>query len=163
MSFRSLRSISSLVAVIALVFVASRPLSADVPRPTVSLILTKASAQRSAIDTLFKCEVRLNNQTDNDLVVRSNFAFAFDGLEVVVTSIDGKMLIQQSHTVHQSPFLEPNTFYLPKGITTSTLVFPVRDFPAEVTAIKIRLVGKLPGSEYQRILSTETLEIKIQP
>ncbi|MEI8381197.1 MAG: hypothetical protein WCJ09_13800 [Planctomycetota bacterium] len=141
--------------------------SADEPKPTVSLILTKASAERSGPDTkppdtLFRCEVSLDNQMGSDLVVRSNFNSAFDGLELVVTTVEGKTLAQQSHAVHQSPFAEPRDFKLKKGVTTATIGFPIQDFPADAKVVKVRVVGTLPGSGYQRVLSTETLEVKIK-
>jgi len=132
-------------------------------RSTVSLILTKATAERLANDTLIRCEIRLENETDSDLTVRSNFTSAFDGLEIVVTTVDGKTLAQQSYAFHQSPFSMGRDFLLKKGTTTATIGFPISDFSRDVTEIKVRLVGTLPGSSYKRILSTETLTVKIPP
>jgi hypothetical protein len=110
---------------------------------------------------LLQCEVRLDNEIDSDLVVRSNFNSAFDGLELVVTNVEGKTLAQQSYIAHQSPFAESRDFRLKKGVTTATIRCPIQDFPANVV-VKVRVVGTLPGSGYQRILSSETLEVKIK-
>jgi hypothetical protein len=140
----------------------SGPLSADEPKPTVSLILSSASAQRRERDTLFRCKVSLDNATGKDLSVRSNFFSVFDGLEVVLTSKEGKTLAQQLYTFHQSPFTSRGReFTLKKGTTAATLVFPVREVPGDPRVVKVRLVGTLPGSGYRRILSTETIEVTI--
>jgi len=133
------------------------------PKPIVSLILSKVTAERSGDDTLFRCEVSLDNATGKELSVRSNFFSAFDGLEVVVTTTDGKTLAQQTYIFHQSPFAPPGReFVLKKGSTAKTLAFPVQAFPGDVKVVKVRVVGTLPGSSYQRILSTETIEVKIK-
>jgi hypothetical protein len=44
----------------------------------------------------------------------------------------------------------------------ASLVFPVGKLPAREKVFKVRLVGTLPGSGFRRILSTETLEVKIK-
>jgi hypothetical protein len=138
-------------------------LLADEPNPTVSLVLGKASAERREQDTLFRCEASLDNATGRELSVRSNFYSAFDGLELVVTRMEGKTRVQQSYTFHQSPFTPlGRDFTLKKGFTTANLVFPIQNFPSDAKVVKVRLVGTLPGSGYRRILSTETLEIKMK-
>jgi hypothetical protein len=140
-----------------------RPALADESKPTVSLLLSSASAERDEHDTLFRCEVLLDNATGKELTVRSNFSSAFDGLELVVTTREGKTLAQQPYTWHQSPFAPPGRdFTLKQGSTTATLVFPIRDLPGDVKVLKVRLVGTLPGSAYRRILSTETVEVKVK-
>src|SRR5262245_53864732 len=73
------------------------------PKPVVSLLLQKASAERWGKDIHFRCEVALNNDTGRDLAVRSHFFSAFDGLELTVTTPEGKVLAQQGYTFHQSP------------------------------------------------------------
>jgi hypothetical protein len=42
------------------------------------------------------------------------------------------------------------------------MVFPVPDLPRDVKMVKVRLVGTLPGSAYQRILSSETIEVNVK-
>jgi hypothetical protein len=37
-----------------------------------------------------------------------------------------------------------------------------RQLPAGARVVKVRLVGTLPGSAFRRILSTETLEVRIK-
>ena len=147
----------------AVVSAACLPVTAADPEPTVSLLLNKVAAERQEKDIHFRCEVTLDNGTDRDLAVRSNFSSAFDGLEVVVTDPKGKVLVQRGYTFHQSPFAPPGrVFPLKKGQTAGTLVFPIHDLPADVRALKVRLVGTLPGSGYERILSSETLEVEVK-
>jgi hypothetical protein len=124
--------------------------------------VSKASAERGEHDTLFRCDAILDNATRKDLAVRSGFFSAFDGLELVVTSPDGKVLAQQGFTYHQSPYSTGRAFPLKPGRTEKSLVFPIRGLPAEAKSLKVRLVGSLPGSEYQRILSSETLEVQVK-
>src|SRR5215510_8054003 len=128
------------------------------PVPAVSLRLEKGSAERWEKDVLFRCEVDLDNALGHDLVVRSNFGPVFDGLELVVTTTDGKVIAQQAYTFHQAPFAPPGrTFALKQGKTAGTLVFPISDLPEDARSLKVRLVGTLPGSGHERILSSETL------
>ena len=39
--------------------------------------------------------------------MRSNFGSVFDGLELVVTTAEGKVVAQQGYTFHQAPFAPP--------------------------------------------------------
>jgi hypothetical protein len=136
---------------------------ADDDKPAVSLILSKATAKRGELDTVFRCEAVLDNALGKDLTVRTNFSSVFDGLELVVTNKDGKILAQQPYIWHQAPFSPPGRkFMLKRGTTAATLVFPLRDFPKDAKVVKVRLVGTLPESKYPRILSTETIEVKVE-
>ncbi|MGL6094662.1 MAG: hypothetical protein ACRC7O_02525, partial [Fimbriiglobus sp.] len=102
------------------------PAAAD-SEPTVSLILRKASAERWEHDTIFRCEVTLDNSTGHDLAVRSNFYSAFDGLELVVTDINGKVLLQEGYILHQSPYNSTgSTFPIKQGKTAGKVGFPIR-------------------------------------
>jgi hypothetical protein len=149
--------------VVATLAVADRPPANDAVTPPVSLVLTGASAQQREQDVFFTCDATLDNATGKELTVRSSFSSVFDGREVVVTTREGKVLAQQGYTFHQSPFSPPGRdFTLKRGRTSSTLVFPVRGLPAEVKALKVRLVGTLPGSEYPLILSSDMIEVKVQ-
>jgi hypothetical protein len=131
--------------------------------PGVSLCLQKASGERLENDILFRCELVLDNDTGRDLAVRSSFYSAFDGLELVVTNPEGKVLVQQSYLFHQSPFTpEGRKFPLKQGKTAGTLVFPIRGLPGDARSLKVRLVGTLPGSGYDRILSPETLTVEVK-
>jgi hypothetical protein len=148
---------------VALVAIAAGPSFARGTKPAVSLLLSKASAERREHDTLFRCDLLLDNTTNKDLTVRSNFSSVFDGLELVVTTHEGKLLAQQGYTFHQSPFAPPGRdFTLKQGTTKGTLVFPIGELPREVKILKVRLVGVLPGSEYRRILSSETIEVTVK-
>jgi hypothetical protein len=131
-------------------------------KAVVSLRLSRVSAERLTHEILFDCDVILDNTTGKDLIVQSNFSSALDGLNLVVTRPDGTVLAQQGHTDHLSPVALGQTFPLKQGRTEETLLFPVRDVPAGVRTLKVRLVGTLPGSEYRRILSTDTLEVTVE-
>jgi hypothetical protein len=81
---------------------------------------------------------------------------------LVVTDTQGKVLRQQGYTHHQSPFAPPRkSATLKKGSTNATLVFPIHRLADDVKVVKVRLVGSLPGSDYTRTLSTETLQVRI--
>jgi hypothetical protein len=147
---------ASLIAVLG-------PACAAAEKPGVSLLLSKASAERQQGDVLFQCEAVLDNDTGDPLKVKSNFSSVFDGLELIVTDKDGKTLAQQGYTWHQSPFSSSGRdFVLKKGATSAKIVFPIGGLPNDSKVVKVRLVGMLPGSAYNRILSTETLEIKVK-
>jgi hypothetical protein len=129
----------------------------------VGLRLQKASAERWDKDILFRCDVTLDNETGKDLTVKSNFNSVFDGLQIVVTAPDGKVLAQQGYIFHQSPStVEPRKFTLNKGNTTDTIVFPISTLPGDAKSFKVRLVGTLPGSGYDRELSSKTLTIEVR-
>ncbi|HEV3436616.1 MAG TPA: hypothetical protein VG122_04615 [Gemmata sp.] len=154
--------LATLLLAITLPAAANRS-SADEPKPIVSLILSKASAERMEKDMLFRCEIALDNATGQDLSVRSGFFSAFDALELVVTNTEGKTLVQQGYSHHQSPFSPSGRlFTLKQGTIERALVFPIQKFPGDAKVVKVRIVGTLPESGYGRILSTETIEIKIK-
>ena len=150
-------------ALAAVLVLANSASCADELKPGVSLILVRASAARQEHDILFECEARFDNATGNELAVRSKFHSAFDGLELVVTDKNGKTLAQPPYTWHQSPFtVNGRDFILKEGSTSAKMVFPVPDLPRDVKMVKVRLVGTLPGSAYQRILSSETIEVNVK-
>ena len=156
--------VRAIAGVVALTLLASGHIRADEQRPAVSLILLKATAEKRAEDGVwFHCHVVLENETDDPLTVKSNFGSAFDGLEIVITDLAGKVLLQQSYTYHQSPYAPEadRKFTLARGKTKSELLFPVSPLAAD-KAVKVRLVGVLPGSSFYRILSTDTLKVAIQ-
>ncbi len=150
--------------VLALALLTSAALRADEKRPAVSLILLKATAEKQGEDDVwFRCQVVLDNESGDPLTVNSNFGSAFDGLEIVVTDIAGKVLLQQPYTYHQSPY-SPDAgrkFTLARGKTKTELLFTVSTFGASDKPVKVRLVGMLPGSAFYRILSTDTLKVAI--
>ena len=137
---------------------------AEENRPVVSLLLPKASAERQDKRVLFRCDAVLENSGPNEIATRTNFNSLFDGLELVVTTSDGKILVQQAYIFSRSPNKTPpgDIMMLPRGGTETTLAIPIYDLPTEVATFKVRLVGKLMNSDYKRILSSETLEIKVK-
>ena len=96
-------------------------------------------------------------------ILRDDDYSVFDGLELVVTNMEGKTLAQQHYDFHQSPFSpRAKEAILKKGTTAGRMVFPIRIVPGDPKVVKIRLVGTLPGAEYRGILSTETIEVEIK-
>jgi hypothetical protein len=129
----------------------------------VSLLLSNATATRSDSHTLFVCRVSLDNRTPDDLTVRTTFSSVFDGLELIVTTPDGRTIAQQSYVQHQSPFPpDGRVLDLKRGSTGQELGFPIAELPADLRRVKVRLVGILPGSGYRRRLASETLDIEIK-
>jgi hypothetical protein len=151
------------VPAVVILFAACPTAFAQDDKPTVSLLLSRASAERWDHHILFRCDAVLDNASGKDLTVVSNFFSAFDGLQLVVTTTDGKVLAQKGYIWHQSPASSGREFPLKKGRNEEELRFPIRDLPGDVKTFKVRLVGTLPGSGYDRILSSETLEVKVQP
>lgn len=130
--------------------------------PRVSLYLTHVSAHETQHGTRFRCKVKIVNDTGKRLSVTSNFHSVFDGLELVVTDVDGKLLRQRPYTFHQSPFTsDGREIPLARGKTEADIVFPISNFGMVGQPLKIRLVGTLPGSSYSKILSTETSRVDI--
>ena len=129
----------------------------------VSVVVSKASGTRLARNNVgFELEVAVDNSTGKDITTRSHFYSAFDGMVLVVTDKNGKTLAQQSNILHQSPTAELTPHVLKAGTTSEKLGFCIPDFPMDLTAVKVRLVGFLPNSDYKRILSTETMEVEIK-
>ena len=150
---------------VAVTLLAPSALAEDARRPRVSLILSKVTAERHDNgDLWFHCDVVLDNETGDLLPVKSNFGSAFDGLEVVVTNAEGKVLIQQPYTYHQSPYSAKagRTFQLRRGRTKTTLLFPISKFGESDQPIKVRIVGTLPESPFHGILSTDTLKVAVK-
>ena len=147
---------------LSLLLVSGVSTRADEKNPGVSLMLSKVAARRDSKGTDFHCQVTVDNHTGKEIAVTSNFFSVFDGLELVVTNIDGKVLKQQAYTSHQSPStLDGREFILKRGTTKKSIVFPMTSFGIVGQSLKIRLVGTLPGSSYKRILSTATIRTVI--
>ena len=133
------------------------------PEPLVSLLVSKVTAKQYARDVIVHCEATLDNATGSDLSVRSSFFSAFDGLEIVVTNRDGKLLTQVSYLEHQALFnFDGRDFPLKQGKTVKKLTFVLNRLSEETRAVRVRLVGTLPGSNYKRLLSSETLAVEIE-
>jgi hypothetical protein len=163
--FQSLTGLVAFLFSSTILIPINRPVLADeLTAPRVSLILGQPTAERHEKEIWFRCPVTLNNATGKELSVRSQFFSVFDGLDIVITTMDGKTLDQVPYLRHQSPFsLEGREFKVKTGTTSKTLLFPVRDLPEGHKTVKVRLVGKLPECTFRRILSTETFEVKLDP
>ncbi len=141
---------------------AKQNLQTEQAKPPVSVRLTKVSAERHENETWFYCTVKLDNETGHNLIVHSHFSSAFDGFEIIVTSKEGKNIVQKGYTLHQSPFGQNREFVLKKGSTTQELLFPIPEFPADIKSVNVQLIGKLYGSAYERKLSTQTVAADIK-
>jgi hypothetical protein len=150
------------IAALAILWFADQSALGEEQKPVVSLLLTKASAERRNRDILFNCDAVLDNSSGKKLIAHTSFFSVFDGLELVVTMPDGKILAQQAYVMHQSPYSPGREIRLKKGRNEDSMVFPISGLPADAKTLKVRLVGTLPGSEYKRVLLSETLEIKVK-
>jgi hypothetical protein len=131
--------------------------------PLVSLLISKVTAERVDKDTNFDCDTTLDNATGRDLTVRSTYYSAFDGLEIVVTNLEGKVLAQQHYVHLQSTFkFEGRDFPVKQGKTTEKLGFTLDNLPESTRSLRVRLVGNLPGSSYKGNLSSETLKVEVK-
>jgi hypothetical protein len=135
---------------------------AEDPQPLVHLLISKVTAETSGRATVVTCEAIIDNASGSDLNVRSSFISAFDGLEIVVTNSEGKVLEQRLRTEHLAVNrLRGKDFPLKQGKTVEELRFPLYNLPEDTRSLRVRLVGTLPGSSYKRILSSETLTVEI--
>jgi RNA polymerase sigma factor (sigma-70 family) len=130
----------------------------------VSLVLSKASAERRDKDVLFRCEAILDNATGKELSWQTSFVSTFPGLGLVVTDKDGRELAQEfSSQQSTGDYIVPilSNYVLKQGNTPVRLVFAV-ELPREVKVVKVRLLGALPGSNYKHLLSSDTLELTLR-
>jgi len=138
------------------------PLRAEERKEPVRLTLSGATAERDETAVRFRCETVLINNTGAALNVKSNFFSAFDGLELVVFSEDGKQLLRQSYLFHQSPSFEQNQHKLEKGENRKSLVFPIGGLPKGTRAVKVLLLGTLPESEYKGLLCSDVVHVNVE-
>jgi len=133
------------------------PIAADI-----RLSIGAASAVRQERGAVIRCNAELCNWSETNLVVKSQFNSAFDGLSVVVRAPDGKALGKTSFLHHQSPgWTEPRPFPVPVGVTTNTLVFVPDALPPDIAEIIIQVVGDLPGSGYNQELRSNCLTVQV--
>jgi hypothetical protein len=130
----------------------------------VALSIVEATAQLGDGYILFSFDVTLNNTVGKELTVRSNFHSIFDGMSIVVMNQDGKVLRKQSTLYYQSPLADTpeREFPVKEGITKDTLSFRIRDLPRDTVVFKIRLEGTLPGSGYEPVVVSQTIEVKVK-
>jgi hypothetical protein len=130
--------------------------------PAVIVSLERASATRTNQGVLFQCETSLLNRTGAPLHVVTNFSSAFDGLEIVVTSEDGKELARQAFIHHQSPFAESQRVPLPPGVTSQTLAFPIAELTNITGTVNVKLAGGLPGTSFRSGLLSNEVEAVLE-
>jgi hypothetical protein len=129
----------------------------------VVLALGAASAEfEKGRDFLLLCDVLIDNQTGTAFTVRSRFFSVFDGLEVVCTDKEGRVLLRQAYIVHQSPQAEQVGHRLAKGRTRGRMAFDIRDFPRRRGEIYVRLEGTLPGSGYEHRVRSNEVTVRLK-
>ena len=137
-------------------------LLAEKPNKPVGLTLAKATVERSGTDVTFRCETVLINKTNSVLKVKSNFYSAFDGLQLVVFSQEGELLLRQRYVYHQSPFSSDGRwFLLEQGENRKELCFPIlaKNIPKERKKLRVLLLGTLPDSKFQGILCSNMVSV----
>ena len=130
--------------------------------PAVVISLERASATRTDQGVLFKCEASLVNRTGAPLHVNTNFSSPFDGLEIVVTSEDGKEIARQAYIHHQSPSADSQLVPLPPGATTQTLAFPIAELTSLSGPVNVKLAGGLPGTALRSGLLSNEVEAVLE-
>ncbi len=124
-----------------------------------SLSVTGARAERTesvihesgGARTVRGLDVALDVSLDNagePVAVRTNFQSVFDGFELVLSLADETELARVGYTRHQSPFAEGRALPLPSGTTTATLGFPLTEWKATASELRVRLEGGLVGTEW---------------
>lgn len=151
-------------AVVAGIVLAAHTSHADERTKFVSLVLSEVTVkQYSDGDMLVTCKVTIDNATKEDIVTKTSFASKLDGLELVITDLDGSVRAQRHYIYHQSPrHSEPRELVLKRGKTKQTMVFPMPNLGPDGKRLKVRLVGFLLASSYGHLLSTETKEIVLR-
>lgn len=142
--------------------VATTTLPASARSRGVRLTITQATAERTDHYTLFSCAAILTNATGRPLQVKSNFASAFDGLDLVVMTTDGRQLCRQPYIMHQSPYsFDGRWFTLQPGQNRQALAFPVPDMPPSLHKVKVMLTGILPGSDYHADITSKAVAVRL--
>lgn len=130
----------------------------------VSLVLEKVSITNDIENrlTMVRCIFNVHNETGEVLSVKTFFQSPYDDVELIVLDADGKTIVQQPFSYHQSPIaFEGRELPVQKGENTAILGYPISDKAdvfAENKNLKLRLVGKLTGSKYTRLLASNTLD-----
>ena len=111
---------------------------------------------------LFTCEVVADDATGGVIEVLSSVNCALSGMEFVVTDMDGRILAQQKVTDHMSPIYK-DARRIPIGVGKSTIrvSVPISGVGPLVPRVKVRLVGRLSGSNHARVCSTDTKEVNV--
>ncbi len=125
--------------------------------------LSKVTVENSGGRMRFICETEIHNETGAELMVKSNYYSAFDGLMIVVLDKGGKILKKQLYTDYYSLFSdEPRSFPLRRGKNTERLIFPINGLPPDTTDFCVYITGNLPGSEYPGILQSDTVTVVVK-
>ncbi len=110
-------------------------------------------------NVLMACDVVVDNQTGENLIVHSNFSSALDYLDLELFR-DGKRVVHESYNTHLSPTsLDGKPFLLKKGTTRTEMRFPIRLPPKDWSQLQARLQGSLPGSKFKGTLESNKMNI----
>jgi len=129
----------------------------------VSLTILDASVKREAEYLDVACTAAIENRTGSYLTVTSSFFSAFDGLSLLVTSDDGKLLATQGYAMHRSPStVEGRPFVLTLGRTTQEMRIPVFALTNAPDRIGLQLVGHLPHSSFTSGLTSGVVRVAVK-
>jgi hypothetical protein len=130
----------------------------------VSLVLERVSITNDIENhvTMVRCIFNVHNETGEVLSVKTFFQSPFDDIELIVLDGEGKTIAQQKFSHHQTPTtFDGRELPVQKGENTAILGFPLighEELFAKNDKIKLRLVGKLTGSKYTRLLASNTID-----
>ena len=131
--------------------------------PAVSFKLTGVTAEKGEDgDLLVVCRVLLDNRTGEEIVTKTRFGSAFDGLTITVTDTEGKVLAVQGYTYHQSPFGPDLREVIVKlGRTDASLAFPMAKGHYG-KKIGVQLTGLLTDGAEPILLHSERKEVVVK-
>jgi hypothetical protein len=131
--------------------------STPLARAPVTLTLDRAAVIRNEHGVRVECDATLTNATAAPLPAATNFGSVFDGLSLVLSSEDNKEIARQAYVYHQSPYARDREIVLPVGATHHPLVFPIDGIGAGVRALRVALVGGLPGRGHPQDLASNAI------
>lgn len=118
----------------------------DDKKAKVTVAVTNVEWLRNDNYTLIICRLVVDNDTGEELKIKSRFFSPLDGFSLVIQDEKGKLLKTQGYCFHQSPMAKQREYSLAMGQTKHELRFPVQSLPPELSAFKLQLTGTFPGS-----------------
>ncbi len=139
--------------------VARQPIA---PHGTVALELRSIEPVAHFPGWTLRCQTAFQNETGADLRVMSYRGLPIDSMDIVVMDKDGNELSRKNCAAHSSMFFpEGRWTSLPVGETVQQLDFLIGDIPAEHRDCQAVIVGTLPGSDYEKALSSNTIKLRL--
>jgi len=126
--------------------------------PKISLTLNRVRGWKFEDEVLMVCDVVIDNQTGEDLIIYSSCFSAFDGLTLLLLK-DGGIVVRQGYTFHQTgggrrPYL------IKKGKNQKEIRIPIHKLPLNLADLQAKIVGNLPGCKVDVNLESKPVKIE---